>query len=87
MADHDAHGPAVALITRVLARARDDNADDDWTARSILAEVLVDHGQRRGGGGGGAEDLYQRRGSGSGFHGGMCGGRRDVHRIPGGNDG
>lgn len=45
MPDHDAHGPAVTLITRVLARARDDDADDDWTARSILA-ALIGHGWR-----------------------------------------
>jgi hypothetical protein len=42
MADHEA---AVAAITRVLARARDDGADDDITARHILT-ALVGHGWR-----------------------------------------
>jgi hypothetical protein len=42
----DPHGPAIALITRTLARARDDGADDDWTARSILA-ALEGHGWRQ----------------------------------------
>jgi hypothetical protein len=40
MADHDAHGPAIALITRDLARARDDGADDDRTARHILTDLM-----------------------------------------------
>jgi hypothetical protein len=40
MADHDAHGPAVTAITRVLARARDDGADDEVTARHILTALM-----------------------------------------------
>src|SRR5712664_1899370 len=40
MADHDACGPAIALITRVLARARADGADDEVTARHILTALL-----------------------------------------------
>jgi hypothetical protein len=46
MTDHDAHGPAIALITRVLARARDGSADDEVTARHILT-ALIGHGWRR----------------------------------------
>ena len=46
MTDHGAHGPAVTLITRVLARARDDGADDDWPARAVLT-ALMGHGWRR----------------------------------------
>ena len=42
----DPTAPAVTAITRVLQRARDDGADDDWTARSILA-ALTGHGWRR----------------------------------------
>lgn len=46
MTDHDAHGPAIALITRALARARDDGADDEVTARHILT-ALQGHGWRQ----------------------------------------
>ena len=42
-ADHD--GPAIAAITRVLARAHDDGADDEVTARHILT-ALTGHGWR-----------------------------------------
>jgi hypothetical protein len=45
VADHDAHGPAISVITRVMARARDDSADDEVTARHILT-ALIGHGWR-----------------------------------------
>ena len=46
MADHDPYGPAVGVIVRQLARARDDGADDDFTARTILT-ALIGHGWRQ----------------------------------------
>ena len=45
MSDHDVHGPAIGVVVRVLARARDDGADDDATARHILT-ALIGHGWR-----------------------------------------
>ena len=45
MADHDVHGPAIGVIVRTMARARDDGADDDATARHILI-ALIGHGWR-----------------------------------------
>ena len=41
----DPHGPAIGVIVRQLARARDQGADDDFTARSIL-QALIGHGWR-----------------------------------------
>jgi hypothetical protein len=46
MTDHDVHGPAIGVIVRQLARARDDGADDDFTARTIL-QALIGHGWRQ----------------------------------------
>ena len=41
MADHDPYGPAVGVIVRQLARARDQEADDDFTARAILQALMA----------------------------------------------
>ena len=45
MADHDVHGPAIGVIVRTMAWARENGADDDATARHILT-ALIGHGWR-----------------------------------------